>query len=139
MTPLLRLGVPALAPRLKELRDGTRETLDRAGCPRALRDALVLAVGEAAMNVIQHGFGGGSAAGEITLEILDNAGELVFRLADNASPADPAKVVPRDLADLRPGGLGSHFIREVMDQMVFLPVAGGPGNLLEMRKRLSLP
>jgi sigma-B regulation protein RsbU (phosphoserine phosphatase) len=136
---LLRLGVPALAPRLKELREAAQETLDRMGCAPSLRDGLVLALGEAAMNVVQHGFGGGSAAGEITLEILDNAGELVFRLADNGPRADPSKVKPRDLGDLRPGGLGSHFIRQLMDETVFLPVEGTAGNLLEMRKRVSQP
>jgi sigma-B regulation protein RsbU (phosphoserine phosphatase) len=134
---LLRVSVAAEPARLKDLRDAARETLARWGCSDEVIFALVLAVGEAAMNVVQHGFDGGSASGEITLEILDNADELVFRLWDNGPAADPAKVLPRDLDDLRPGGLGSHFMRELMDHTAFLPHPGGLGNLLEMRKKVS--
>ena len=41
---------------------------------------------------------------------------------------------PRDLDDIRPGGLGTHFIREVMDRVAFLTPADGRGNLLELIK-----
>jgi len=137
LKPLLRVSVVAEPDRLKELRDAAREVLTPWGCSEELTRALVLALGEAAMNVVQHGFDGGSASGEITLEILDNSDELVFRLSDDAPTADPAKMSPRDLDDLRPGGLGSHFMRELMDRTAFLPPPEGGGNLLEMRKKVS--
>jgi sigma-B regulation protein RsbU (phosphoserine phosphatase) len=46
-------------------------------------------------------------------------------------------VKPRDLEDLRPGGLGTHFIREIMDATDFLRPAAGTGNVLRLRKRIE--
>ena len=50
---------------------------------------------------------------------------------------DIEKVKPRDLSDVRPGGLGTHFIREVMDEVVFLVSPEGCGNLLKLVKRIA--
>ncbi|GAB6042069.1 ATP-binding protein [Endothiovibrio diazotrophicus] len=133
MSGLLEMIVPAEAGQLKALRDATRDTLLAAGVAEALCERLVLAVGEAAMNVVQHGYRG--APGEITLEILNNPGELLFRLHDRAPPVNPSTLRGRALDDLRPGGLGLRFIRELMDRVDYLPPAEGNGNLLEMRKR----
>jgi sigma-B regulation protein RsbU (phosphoserine phosphatase) len=46
---------------------------------------------------------------------------------------------PRPLDELRPGGLGTHFIRTVMDEVAFLPPPAGAGNLLQMTKRIGEP
>ena len=48
-----------------------------------------------------------------------------------------AKVKPRDLNDIRPGGLGTHFMRETMDEVEFLISPDGGGNLLRMTKQIS--
>ncbi len=131
------IQIPTLPERLKELRDVVRTALQGEGLPSETVEQMVLAVGEAAMNVVQHGFAGGEAGGRITLEIINNGEELVFRMLDNAPAIDPDRVRPRELAALRPGGLGSHFIRELMDSVEFLPPPTGSGNLLEMRKRIE--
>jgi len=49
---------------------------------------------------------------------------------------DVSKVKPRDLEDIRPGGLGTHFIREVMDEVEFLRPPNDSGNILRMVKRI---
>ena len=59
------------------------------------------------------------------------------RLRDFASPADPDSMRPRDLDDIIPGGLGTHFIREIMDSAEFLPPPGGEGNLLQLTKKIG--
>ena len=50
---------------------------------------------------------------------------------------DVDAIRPRDLDDIRPGGLGVYFIREIMDSAVFLPRENGDGNVLEMTKRIG--
>ena len=42
---------------------------------------------------------------------------------------------PPPLEDVRPGGLGTHFIRAIMDDASFIPLPDGEGNLLELVKR----
>ena len=101
-----------------------------------LSDRLVLAVNEACMNVIQHAYEE-NAQGEIVLEVLNNQGKLHFRLVDYAKPIDLASVKPRDLNDLRPGGFGTHFINEIMDECDMGHLDEGKGNYLEMIKKIS--
>jgi anti-sigma regulatory factor (Ser/Thr protein kinase) len=60
---------------------------------------------------------------------------LMLRIWDFAPTIDPAKIQPRKLEDLRPGGLGTHFIRAVVDDASFIPLPDGEGNLLELVKR----
>jgi sigma-B regulation protein RsbU (phosphoserine phosphatase) len=133
---LVKLHFPARAERLCLVRNLVRQVVVHAGCNPGLADRLVLAVNEACMNVIQHAYKG-EAAGEIVMEILNNGGELCFRLTDFAEPIDLEHVRPRDLGKLRPGGLGVHFISEIMDRWEMGHLENGRGNYLEMAKRIT--
>ena len=135
MQPLTELRLPARADQLQALRTAVRAAARQCGCAPQLTDQLTLAVNEAAMNIIQHAYRD-STTGEIILEILNNDAALVFRLLDFAAPADSAAFKSRDLDDVRPGGLGLHLIRSVMDEVVYLPAPPGFGNLLQMTKKL---
>jgi sigma-B regulation protein RsbU (phosphoserine phosphatase) len=122
--------------RLQEMRAEVTDALDGVGLEDQDRRLVVLAVSEACMNVIQHGYKG-DPDGEMVLEILNNGGLLEFRLTDFAETVDPATIEPRPLDELRPGGLGVHFIRCVMDDYRYTVPAAGKGNLLIMRKRVK--
>jgi sigma-B regulation protein RsbU (phosphoserine phosphatase) len=61
---------------------------------------------------------------------------LIVNVLDNAAPIDVSRCEPRDLDDVRPGGLGMHFMREIMDQVEFLQPPAGFGNLLRMKKTI---
>ena len=126
----------AIPERLHEMREALTDTLARVGCPEHARRLLVLAVNEACMNVIQHGYRG-DPAGEMILEILNNNDGLEFRLTDFAPTVNPAQVKPRALDDVRPGGLGTYFIRRIMDDFEFAVPKSGEGNVLIMRKRID--
>jgi anti-sigma regulatory factor (Ser/Thr protein kinase) len=116
------------------MRQWLGENLARCGLADELREQLVLAVNEACMNIIQHAYGE-QTSGEIRLHLAVVAERLTIELEDDADPIDPTKVQPRALTDVRPGGLGVHFIREIMDEMAFLP-GGKKGNRLRLVKYL---
>jgi sigma-B regulation protein RsbU (phosphoserine phosphatase) len=59
---------------------------------------------------------------------------IEFRIRDHAPPVTLDDWRPRDLEDLRPGGLGVHFIRQIMDEVAYLPTLDGAGNLLSLKK-----
>jgi sigma-B regulation protein RsbU (phosphoserine phosphatase) len=96
---------------------------------------IVMAVDEACQNIIRHGYAG-EPEGDIELEIERRGDDLVFSLRDFAPKIDPSCVKPRDLDDVRPGGLGTHLIRTVMDEAEFVKTAAERGNLLRMVKRV---
>lgn len=133
---VIELRFPAIADRLRMVRAVVHDAALMSGCSEAVAEKIVIAVNEACMNVIQHGYKG-DVTGEIGLEIINNAPELVVRLTDSAPPADLDAIRPRDLDDLRPGGLGTHFISTVMDEVTYSVTDGGRGNRLEMRKRIT--
>ena len=62
---------------------------------------------------------------------------FIVLIQDFADTIDVTKIKPRDLNDVRPGGLGTHFIREVMDEVAFLTPPEGRGNLLKLVKRIA--
>lgn len=84
--------------------------------------AITLALDEAIANIMRHSYGGRDdlpiAAQFRKVSRQTNHGvqeglEIVLR--DRGPAVDPGKLYGRDLADLRPGGLGLHFIRQSMD------------------------
>lgn len=133
---MFQLRFPARPDRLGPVRALVKRAAESSGCAEPLCDQLVIAVNEACMNVIQHAYRG-PCSDEIALEILNNGAQLIFRLEDHAEPIDLGCVRPRALDDLRPGGLGVHFIREIMDECEMGHLEQGRGNYLEMRKNIG--
>lgn len=132
---LAAMRVPARAEHLHALREQVRVSAEQQDFCAACVSDLVLAVNEACMNVIQHGYQGG--AGEITLEILAVPDGIEFRIGDTAPHTELTDWQPRDLKDIRPGGLGVHFIRKLMDELSYLPTQEATGNCLSMKKYRS--
>lgn len=133
---LFEIRFPAIPERLCLVRALVKRTVEVVGCSEDLGEKLVIAVNEACMNVIQHAYKGNDS-GEIILQILNNKSQIVFRLMDFAEPIDLDSVKPRRLDEVRPGGLGVHFIREIMDDCEMGHLEKGTGNYLEMRKKIG--
>lgn len=124
--------VPAQADRLHALRSLVREHAAEFGFSAACVEDIVLAVNEACMNIIQHGYS--HTTGNIELVVCSDSDSIEFQLRDEAPTVSLNDWQPRQLDDLRPGGLGVHFIREIMDEVSYLPSAQGAGNLLSLKK-----
>jgi len=116
---------------LRKIRDWLRGILQQQNCSENCTNDAVLAVNEACMNIIQHGYCG-RTDGEIILEVLQENDFLIFLLTDFASPVDINKCVPRDLNEVRPGGLGIPIIHSIMDEVNYLDPPEKVGNLLEL-------
>ncbi len=136
MEKLFEIRFLAKPERLSLVRALVKETTENIGCSKDLTEKLVIAVNEACMNIIQHAYKG-DESGEIIFEMSNNEKELYFRLIDYAEPIDLGSVKPRDLNDIRPGGLGTHFIAEIMDEHVMGHLDEGKGNYLEMKKKIN--
>lgn len=133
---LLKLQFPALPDRLKLVRGAVSQTAELCGCKKDTIQGIVIAVDEACQNIIRHAYGD-NKKGDIILEIRRRNDEILIFLRDFADPVDATKVKPRELDDIRPGGLGTHFIREIMDEVEFLAPPADGGNLLRMIKKIS--
>lgn len=64
------------------------------------------------------------------------ASGMFIIIEDQGRQTEPEAIKGRDLDDVRPGGLGVHIIREVMDEVVYEKRSGG-GMRLTLVKRLQ--
>lgn len=100
---------------------------------------IALAVDEALCNVIRHGYNR-RKDGPIWLNLWplpDENGSgpgLRITIEDEARQVDPATIKSRDLDEIRPGGLGVHIIRQVMDEVKY-EKRDGAGMRLTLVKR----
>jgi sigma-B regulation protein RsbU (phosphoserine phosphatase) len=120
------------------MRQAVREALAGQGCSDDFINGSVLAVDEAATNVIRHGYQG-RETGEFVLRILREGGTLIFQLVDFAPSVEVSSLQSRDLDEIRPGGLGIFIMKEIMDEVEYLAPAPGEGNVLQMTRRLEQP
>jgi anti-sigma regulatory factor (Ser/Thr protein kinase) len=93
--------------------------------------SIVLAVDEALANVIRHAYQGvydrPIQVSFYRVQVRPGQGgrdALKIQIVDHGAPVEPERLVGRQLDDIRPGGLGLHFIREIMDSVTFRHVGG---------------
>jgi anti-sigma regulatory factor (Ser/Thr protein kinase) len=133
---LVSLSFVSRPNRLKLLRCVVRDAAAMVGLNTEEVEAVALAVNEACMNIIQHGYAM-NPDGRIDVEIVSEGGALVIRLRDYARPVDTSTVRSRALDDVRPGGLGVHLIACLMDESGYLDAPMDVGNLFQMKKFTS--
>ena len=134
---LMELRFLAKPDRMVMVRDTVRSASRFCGFDEPTIRDIVLAVGEACQNVILHAYAS-QEDGSIVLAILREGDGLVLRVTDFGLAIDPERTKPRNLDEVRPGGLGIHFIHELMDTAEFSSAPGGLGNVLQMTKKKDL-
>ena len=123
----LNASSEVLSPFRKEL----RQILNQAGWEKKTTEEILLAVDEALTNIIRHAYQGGKGKMAVSVAVADDRIEIV--LEDWGKKFDPTQVPSPELPRNRPGGLGVHFIRTIMDQMVYED-SGSGGNRLRLIK-----
>ena len=104
---------------LKEIRSFAREIIARSTTLSACSDDLVLALAEAAQNIVKHAYDGQPTDDILKVKISFKDNDLSMELFDKGKPVVPANIKPRDLDDIKAGGLGTFFIGQIMDEVVF--------------------
>ena len=80
---------------------------------------------------------GPAGGGELLLRLGVDDDVFVVQLLDNGRPVADADLRPRPLDEIRPGGLGVRFMRELMDDLAYIQAPAGFVNCLQLRKRIS--
>ena len=105
---------------LKEVRNFCREVFEKLQIQQELKDELVLAIAEAAQNIVKHAFKNSANVNELmVVEISCENNKLQIAFYDRGTPVDPKKVKHREIDNVMPGGLGTFFIQEIMDAVEF--------------------
>ena len=122
---------------LKEVRVFCREIFEKINLPQEQKDELVLAIAEAAQNIVKHGYKGVETTTdrmEIKISLKDS--ELEIGFFDKGKKVVPENIQHRKLDDIKPGGLGTFFIKQIMDNAVFKKDQTGWVNHLILTKKI---
>ena len=105
---------------LKEVRTFSREVFEKINLPQEQKDELVLAIAEAAQNIVKHAYKGvEETTDKMQIKISLKDGELEIGFFDKGKPVVPENIQHRKLDDIKPGGLGTFFIKQIMDGAIF--------------------
>jgi len=141
---LLKMELRSNPEALCVVRGALTQLTERLGFAEPECRAVVLGVDEALTNIIRHAYAGNA---ERPIEVSFRRIRAPWRgasrealeivLVDRGRKVDRTKLRGRALEDLRPGGLGLHFIRESMDTVEFRRTDGR--NRLRLVKFLRVP
>ena len=128
---------PAVFESLDLIREFVGQAAQDAGLPDKAVYGVQLATDEACSNIIEHAYAGMS---DQQIEVVCNVhpDSLTIILRDHGRRFDPslvpAPVLSGSVEDREIGGLGLHFIRKLMDEVIYEsdPQAG---NVLTLIKR----
>jgi len=112
----------------KNIRSFVRTYLKNKKIDDALIHQVVLSVDEACSNVIKYSYGM-QEDGKILIKHYSYNNEYVISITDYGKKPDLTTIKSRDLDDIKPGGLGTHFINSYMDSVQFNLSVEGQNNL----------
>ena len=122
--PAVKLQMVSDPVYLSGAREMVASVARRLGFTEEACGQIALAVDEALCNVIRHGYER-RRDGPIWLSLWPLAAEngsgngMRIVVEDEARQVDPSQIKSRDLDEIRPGGLGVHIIKQVMDEVSF--------------------
>ena len=122
---------------LKEVRIFSRKVFEKINLPQEQKDELVLAIAEAAQNIVKQAYKGVEETNDkmqIKISFKDNQLEIGF--FDKGKPVIPENIQHRKLDDIKPGGLGTFFIKQIMDEAIFKKNQKGWVNHLVLTKTI---
>ena len=111
---------PVSTASLKEVRVFSREVFEKINLPQDQKDELVLAIAEAAQNIVKHAYKNApDTEDKMVVQISCKDNKLQIGFYDMGQPVDPGKVKHREIDNVKPGGLGTFFIQQIMDAVEF--------------------
>ena len=135
MDPGSSLHIEANVNNLAKIRKFVQQATSALGVTQDTINDIILAVEEAAANIIIHGYK--NQPGMIKIVVRKESDSIFIRLQDQAPSFDPTQVPPPDLnrpLDERPlGKLGIYMIKQTVDEMIYDILPGG-GNQLTLVK-----
>ena len=135
MSQPIKLSVPSDPKYLGLIRKVLQELLESHDVPDDTARRLILCVDEACANVIKHSYEG-PCDEPIEATFTIEGDDFKVQIRDYGKQCDSSQIKPRCLEEVKPGGLGTHFINEIMDDVSYC-TNRTKGTLLTMIKKLK--
>jgi len=126
---------PVSSKSLRDIREFSREVISKSSILEEGKDELVLAIAEAAQNIVKHAYKDNQdTTDKMQIKISFNSNKLEIGFFDKGKPVIEENIKHRSLDDIKPGGLGTYFIQQIMDEVVFKESTGWHNNLVLTKK-----
>ena len=122
---------------LKNVRTFAREIFKKFPELDNQHEELVLALAEAAQNIVKHSYNSIPSKDTMRIQIVYEDNLLTMELFDKGRPVIPANIKPRKLEDIKAGGLGTFFIGQIMDEVIFKTSKTNWINHLILKKKIN--
>ena len=124
----VKIRICAYPEYLSLVRAAVRSVAAKIGLNVEQVDSITLAVQEAMTNVIKHSYGC-ACDEEIVIKLSHiqgpkyPEGAMEIAIRDYGSTIEPEDICSRDLDEVRPGGLGVHIMKTIMDECNYCKMA----------------
>jgi anti-sigma regulatory factor (Ser/Thr protein kinase) len=136
MEETIEIKIPGNPKFLKLVRHSVQNLCTLIGFSARESNHITLAIDEACSNIIRHAYGGKTQK-PIILKAIIMTDRIRFLIYDQGKAATPDAFQSRNLDEIRPGGLGVHLIKSVMDKFEYHHLA--EMNELILEKNISHP
>ncbi len=135
MSESVKLTIPSDPKYLGLARKVVYHLLSGHDVAREIIPRLVLCVDEACSNIIKYSYNG---CPDLPIELQISLAEDFFevKIRDYGKQCDARDIKPRPIHEIKPGGLGTYFINEIMDEVKYC-TNRDEGTLLTMSKNLK--
>lgn len=126
---------PVSSKSLKDIREFSRKVISKSIILESSKEELVLAITEAAQNIVKHAYKDNeNTTDKMQIKIIFENNKLEIGFFDKGKPVVKENVKHRSLDNIKPGGLGTYFIKQIMDEVVFKEATGWHNNLVLTKK-----
>ena len=122
---------------LKNIRSFVELILKNYSINQKLIMDIKLVVGEATSNIIKYGYRQSDPKNKIFVEVDFKDTELEIHIYDNGIKVTKDMVKHRDIDDVRPGQIGSYFIKNIMDYFDWSEEKSDWVNHLILKKKID--
>ena len=131
----IHLSISSHPENLKQIRSVMDKITSQTRLSEEDSGSIILAVDEACSNIIKHCCKNDPTR-NIDLTIKLEADYLIITIVDNGIKFNIQSIKARDISDIKPGGLGVHIIKKVMDTVKYSHTPEGFNRII-MTKKLT--
>ena len=113
----MKKSYPATLSNLKNIRVTIKNFLKIYEVDLKIIKNIQLATDEAVTNIIKHSYKEENKNNIIKINLEFKDERIIINIYDNGSSVKEEQIKPRELANIKPGGLGTHFINNIMDEV----------------------
>ena len=133
----MKKSYPATLSNLKKIRATIKDFLKIYEVDLKIIKNIQLAVDEAVTNIIKHAYEGENKNNIIKIKLEFKNKKFLIHLYDNGIKVNKNNIKPRNLKAIKPNGLGTYFIKTIMDSVKWNKNSKGFTNHLTMSKKVN--